>query len=225
MNKSNTWDFIASEYDTITQLVTVPCVAKSLEQVSLLPVTSSAHSIKVIDLAAGPGILATLLDEAYLQAGYLEKVTFLSTDCSSRMVELAERRFASRNWPSSQFSARTLDAMHLVDVPSDHYTHAFSTFGLMMIPDASKALGEMFRVLEPSGTIGITTWHKVGWLPFFSECVARAKGSSNKEENANPPLPIVVNCSAESYVRTVLENAGFQNIMVSTFETPWSFAN
>ncbi len=48
-----------------------------------------------------------------------------------------------------------------------HYTHAFCIFGLMMMPDASKALDGMFRVLGLSGTIGITTWHKVGWLPFF----------------------------------------------------------
>jgi ubiquinone/menaquinone biosynthesis C-methylase UbiE len=225
MNKSDTWDFISSEYDADAQELTGPCIVKLLEQVSLLPVTSSTRSIKGIELASGPGILATLLGEAYSRAGYLENVTFLSTDFSPKMVELAERRFASRNWPSSQFSARTLDATHLVDVPSDHYTHAFCTFGLMMIPDASKALDEMFRVLEPSGTIGITTWHKVGWFPFFSECVARAKASSKKEEKATPSLPIAANWSAESYVRTVLENAGFQNIVVSIFETPWLFAN
>jgi len=95
----------------------------------------------------------------------------------------------------------------------------------MMIPDASKALGEMVRVLEPSGTIGITTWHKVGWSPLFSESIARAKASSHKEEKTTPPLPMRADWSAESYVRTVLENAGFQNIVVSIFETLWSFAN
>ncbi len=161
MKKSDTWDFIASEYDAIQQ-VTSPCIVKLLEQISLLPVTSSTPSIKVIDLASGPRVLAKLLGETYSQAGYLEKVTFLSTDFSPKMVELTQRRFASHNFPSTQFSARTLDATNLLNVPSDHYTHAFCAFGVMMIPGAYKALSEMFRVLETSGTIGITTWHKVG---------------------------------------------------------------
>lgn len=226
MNKSDTWDFISSEYDVLAQKVTGPCIVKLLEQVSVLPVTPFAHPIKVIDLASGPGILTTLLGDAYSHAGCLEKLTILSTDFSSNMVEIAERQFASRNWPSSQFSARTLDATNLVAVPSDHYTYAFCTFGVMMIPDASKALSEMFRVLEPSGTIGITTWQKAGWMPIFSECISRAKMSPSKEETSHTAhVPIGSNWSTESYVQKVLEDAGFQNIRVSIFETPWSFAN
>ena len=225
MNRPDTWDFCAPEYDTIAGEVTGPCIVKMLEQVSVLPVTSPARTIKVIDLASGPGILSTLLGEAYSQAGCLEKVEVLSTDFSPAMVEVATRRFASRNWPSSQFSARTLDATNLVNVPSDHYTHAFCTFGLMMIPDASKAVNEMFRVLQPSGTIGITTWYKVGWMPLFSECVARAKMSATKEENAAPPTPVTGLWSDTSYVQKILEDTRFQNIKVSIFEARWSFAN
>jgi len=151
MNSRDTWDACASEYDSSLQKVAGPCIVKLLEQVGLLPVTSSSRTIKVIDLACGPGFLGTLLGEAYSQAGYLEKVNILSTDFSSNMVKIAERHFASRNWLSPQFSARTLDATNLDGVPSGYYTHAFCSFGIMMVPDAPKALNEMFRVLEPSG--------------------------------------------------------------------------
>ena len=225
MNRSETWDFCASEYDTNAEAVTGPCIGKLLEQASVVPVNSTAHPIKVIDLAAGPGILGTLLGNAYSQAGCLEKLTVLSTDFSSKMVEMAERRFKSHNWTPSQFSARTLDATDLAGIPSNYYTHAFCTFGIMMIPDASKALKEMFRVLEPSGTIGITTWHKVGWMPIFFECLARAKMTSAEQEKATPPVPVARNWSETSYVQKVLEDACFQNVQVSTYETPWSFAN
>ena len=117
MNKSETLDFIASEYDAI-QRATTPCIVKLLEQISLLPVNSSTGPIKVIDLASGPAVLAILLGEAYSQVGYLDKITFLSSDFSPKMVELAERRFASHNWSQAQFSFRTFDAANLVGVPS-----------------------------------------------------------------------------------------------------------
>ncbi|CAF1631060.1 unnamed protein product, partial [Adineta ricciae] len=187
MNKAETWDFCAPEYETLAVPVTGPCITKLLEQVSILPVTvSTAQTIKAIDIAGGAGFLSTLLGEAYSKAGLLEKVTILSSDFSPKMVEFTERSFASHNWPSSQFYARVLDATNLVDVSSNHFTHAFCTFGLMMIPDASKALNEMLRVLQPSGTVAITTWQKVGWVPIVSECIARAKMSSTKEENSVP---------------------------------------
>lgn len=225
MNKPDTWDNCASEYDTVAVKVTGPCISKLLEQVSIFPVTSFSRTIKVIDLAGGPGILGTLIGEAYSQAGHLEKVTFLSTDFSPIMVEKAKHRFASHNWPTSQFSASTFDATNLVTVPSNHYSHAFCTFGIMMIPDASKVLNEMFRVLEPSGVIGLTTWHKVGWMPIVSECLARVKISSTKQDNAALCAPLTGGWSDTSYVQKMLEDAHFQNVQVNIFESRWSFTN
>ena len=228
MNRSDTWDFCAPEYDATAEKVTGPCIVKLLEQTSVLPVNSAARPIKVIDLAAGPGILSTLLGRAYSEAGCLEKMTVLSTDFSSKMVEIAEHRFSLHNWSPPQFSARTLDATNLIDVPSDHYTHAFCSFGIMMIPDALKALQEMFRVLAPSGTVGITAWHKVGWMPIFAECVARAKScssSSSEKETATPPSPVTHRWSDASYLQKVLEDNGFQNVQVNVFESRMSLAN
>jgi demethylmenaquinone methyltransferase/2-methoxy-6-polyprenyl-1,4-benzoquinol methylase len=225
MNNRDTWDACASEYDGSLKKVTGPCIVKLLEQVGLLPVTSSSRTIKVIDLACGPGFLGTLLGEAYSQAGYLEKMTILSTDFSSNMVKIAERHFSSRNWPSPQFSARTIDATNLDGVPSACYTHAFCTFGIMMIPDAPKALNEMFRVLEPSGTIGITTWYKLGWMPIYAECLTRAKVSSTKAEDTTVRSPMGREWFETSYVQKVLEDAHFENVHVSIFESRWSFAN
>jgi len=94
---------------------------------------------------------------------------------------MTERRSASRNRLPPQFSARTLDSTDLVDVPSDYYTHVFCIFGIMMVPDA---LNEMFPVLEPSGTIGMTIWHKIDRMPIFLECLARAKMPFSKIEDA-----------------------------------------
>ena len=225
MNKAETWDFCALEYDTTAEAVTSPCVTKLLEQVSILPPPAASNTINVIDVAAGPGFLGTILGDAYSQAGLLEKMTLLSTDFSPKMVEIAERRFASRNWPSSKFSSRTLDAANLVDVPSDHFTHAFCTFGIMMVPDYSKALNEMYRVLQPSGIIGITTWHTVGWMPIVSEAVARVKALSPQDKNSAMPSPVLQGWTDTLYIQKVLEDAGFHNVQVNTFESQWSFKN
>lgn len=225
MNKADLWNYCAVEYDAVVPAITEPCIVKLLEQVLLLPVTATNGTVKVIDLAAGPGFLAAILGEAYSQAGLFEKMTILSTDFSSTMVEIAERHFASRNWSPSQFSARTLDATNLVDVPSNHYTHAFCTFGVIMIPDAPKALSEMHRVLQPLGIVGITSWEKVGWMPIVTECIARVKASSTKDGSSALPTSLLHGWSDKSYVQKVLEDAGFQNVQASTFESRWSFAN
>ena len=225
MNSQETWDSCAPEYDITVTRLTGPCIVKLLEEVSLLPVLSSTGAIKVIDLAAGPGILGTLLGNAYFDAGCLEKISVLSTDFSPNMVKIAEQRFVSNNWPSSQFSARTLNAMDLAGVPSDHYTHAFCAFGIMMVPDAAKALREMFRVLEPSGTVGITTWNKLGYMPLVSECLARARMSTTEEENVASDLPVPADWFKTSYVQKMLEDAGFQNVQMSIFQSRWLFTN
>ena len=226
MNSSIFWDSYSSEYDKGVQKITGPCVVNLLEQVALLPVSSSARPIKVIDIAAGPGFLSTVIGEAYSRAGCLDKVNILSTDFSEGMTGQAQQHFTSLHWPSSQFTARTLDATNLVDVPSNYYTHAFCTFGIMMVPDAPKAIDEMVRVLEPAGTIGIATWQTIGWIPIISECLARAKLSSDKKESiAVGPTTPPPKWSDASYVRRVLEDAHFQNVHVSVFESRWSFAN
>jgi len=226
MNKSETWDICAQDYLTTTQNVTGRCIVELLEELSLLPVTSSAPTIKVIDIAAGTGILAILLGEAYSQAGQFDKITILSTDFSKVMMQKAQTQFNARNWPETQLSTRVADATDLVDIPSDFYTHAFCTFGLMLIPNASKAINEMFRVLQSTGTIGIATWQKVGWFPIVMECVSRAKKAcpSNEEQTVSSNNFLSA-WSDASYVQQVLEDGGFENVRTKIFESRWSFNN
>ena len=226
MDKSETWDACAEDYVNNTQKVTTQCVVKLLEELSVFPVTSSASPIKVIDIAAGPGTLGILLGEAYSQAGQLDKITILSTDFSKMMIEQAQDHINSRSWSSTQFSTCVADATNLVNIPSDFYTHAFCTFGLMMIPNPAKALSEMFRVLQSAGTVGVTTWQKIAWHPIVTECVSRArKACPSNDQNATSTDDVLYTWSDTACVQQVLENAGFENVKISIFETCWSFAD
>lgn len=226
MDSPAMWDACVTEYGIIAPKVTGPCITNMLEQVGLLPVNGFTQPIRAIDLAAGPGLLATILGDAYAQAGSLDKVSILSTDFSPKMVEKSAEHFASFKWPPAQFPSRTLDAANLDDVPSNHYTHAFCSFGLMMMPEATKVLSEMLRVLEPSGTVGITTWKVVGWFPVVMGAIARAKMLNGGEQTV--PVgrgPIQADWSDTAHVQKMLEEAGFQDVQVTTYESRWSFDN
>jgi hypothetical protein len=62
-------------------------------------------------------------------------------------------------------------------------------------------------------------------MPIYAECLTRAKMSSTKEENTTVRSPIGREWFETSHIQKVLEDAHFENVHVSIFESRWSFAN
>jgi SAM-dependent methyltransferase len=98
---------------------------------------------RILELAAGTGVLTREL----LATGTAD-VT--ATDLNQAMVELGRRQVPGATW-------RQADALHL---PFD--AGAFDTvacqFGVMFFPDRPAAYAETRRVLEPDGSLFLSTW-------------------------------------------------------------------
>lgn len=61
-------------------------------------------------------------------------------------------------------------------LPDEHFTHVFTNFEFMALPDPSKALKECHRVLRPGATCGFTTWGSIPWLSDMRAAMASIPG-------------------------------------------------
>jgi ubiquinone/menaquinone biosynthesis C-methylase UbiE len=130
------WDAIAEGYDRYVAPQEVDLANEALLLVGLEP------GDRFLDVAAGPGGLS--LPAARLGA------EVLATDWSPAMIERFEAR--AREEGLSKAEGRVMDC-HALDLPDDTFDVAGSQFGVMLVPDQSRALREMVRVTKPGGRV------------------------------------------------------------------------
>jgi ubiquinone/menaquinone biosynthesis C-methylase UbiE len=100
----------------------------------------------LLDVAAGPGGAALKLTNAGFDV--------TAIDASAEMVARIGER--ARN-AAVTVDARTMEATAL-GFPDNSFDAAISVFGIVLVPDAASALGEMRRVVRPGGTVVVVTW-------------------------------------------------------------------
>jgi len=113
-------------------------------------------------------------------------------DTSEPMILYLENRAKKEGWTGTE--AKIIDGID-TKLPSDTYTHAFSTFGIGHMPDPLVALSEMHRVLVPGGSIGLAFWHEIDW---YKEYVRAAL-----ETLPGPPK----NPTADQFMKAIMEGA------------------
>ena len=64
-----------------------------------------------------------------------------------------------------------------MDLPSNHFTHVISNFGLIGIPEPRAILSEVYRVLRPSGTAAFSIFKSVGWFDIARVAIANIPGA------------------------------------------------
>lgn len=99
----------------------------------------------ILELTAGPGETGFLAAERLLPGG-----TLISTDLSVGMVDAARRGAEARGF--SHVECRTMDAQ-AIDLPDASVDGVISRFGLMLLPEPTKAFAEIRRVLRPAGRL------------------------------------------------------------------------
>jgi len=184
----------------------------------------------VLDVGCGPGsaTLALINDHAESLA---PTTRIVASDFSAGMVAqvraLRERKLddladageggqnaqARRLW--QQLEAQVWNAQDLSAVPDGCVSHYIASLVLFMLPDASSGLREAHRVLEPSGVMSCSSWKSVSWMDLAME--ARGKHASDFK------LPQKW-AEAES-VRTLLEEAGFEDVVVEEVRTYMNVEN
>lgn len=116
----------------------------------------------VLELTAGPGETGFLVAERVGPQGRL-----ISSDVSPGMVEAARRGAEARGLGNIEL--RVMDAQHL-DLPAASVDGVLSRFGVMLVPEPARVLGEAKRVLRGGGGVAYAVWgppESNPWLTLF----------------------------------------------------------
>jgi ubiquinone/menaquinone biosynthesis C-methylase UbiE len=130
------WNSLSDGYHDHWEHLTPQIIPLMLER------TGVGADSQVLDIASGPGYAAG--------AAAALGATATGIDLSENMRDLA-----ATNFPDVSFQLGDAE-----DLPFDTGSFDVVTmnFGVLHFPDADKALGEAFRVLQSGGRLGFTAW-------------------------------------------------------------------
>ena len=117
---------------------------------SLVDACAISAGQEVLDVAAGTGNLALL--------AAAEGADVVATDLSSAQVELGRARSEAEGF-DVEWLVADVEALPFEDARFDCCA---SAFGAMLAPRPEVAAREMFRVVRPGGTVGLTVWGRYG---------------------------------------------------------------
>src|ERR671914_27545 len=128
-------------------------LSKRLEPAS--PTLSDACAVsagqEVLDVAAGDGNFAL--------ACAREGASVVASDLAPGMVERGRARSEAEGYDIEWVEADVED----LPFEDGRFDCVGSTFGAMMAPRPRRAAEEMFRVVRPGGTVGMTAWTPHGF--------------------------------------------------------------
>ena len=158
------------------------------------PITSDSI---ILDNACGPGIVT---GEIIKQSKPDTTPQFFAADYSPAMLE----QLRKHTW-ASEVHSEVMDAQDL-KYPDEKFTHSFTNFALMAIPDPIKAAKQIYRTLKPGGTAALTTWKELGYMVIFHDAQRKVKPESNFLPG---PRAISGEWMSDWKFRSTLEAAGF----------------
>ena len=192
------WHHKAAHYDTYLGAVTKQVVEH------LLDAAKVRKHMHVLDVASGPGYGAGFAIQRGAQA--------TGVDFAAGMVEEAQKRFPAARFQEGDGCALSFDA--------ESFDAVICSFGLMHMPNPTKAVGEAFRVLKPSARYAYSLWDPEHKQPFFSLV------SSAIEKYGDAQLAPAKNSEAfkfnnHSVCCGILSDAGFVNVKISALQCLW----
>jgi len=194
----NAWNAIAGGYD---ELVTPSNISLAEEALHLVDLRAG---MKFLDVAAGTGALS--LPAARLGA------QVLATDISPAMIELLDARAQQEGL--FDLKSRVMDGQAL-ELKDDTFDVAGSQYGVMLVPDFSRALKEMVRVIKPGGRVLIISFGhptKVEFLSFFMQAMKTViPGFTGLPMD---PLPLPFQVSDPGKLRKEMAKVNLKNIRV-----------
>jgi ubiquinone/menaquinone biosynthesis C-methylase UbiE len=117
---------------------------------------ASGSPSKVLELAAGTGIVTRMLRDALPASAHL-----LATDLNPPMLEVARKKFNAGD--KIVFQPADATALPFEDAAFDAIA---CQFGVMFFPDKDKSYREAYRVLSPGGRYLFNVWDAFEYNPF-----------------------------------------------------------
>ncbi len=195
------FDRIAEGYAHWWAPVLAPAVEQLLDR---FEPAIAAGARTLVDVGTGTGQLAV---------GALERwqdLEIVGIDPSSEMCAMAERE-ASRRLPTADRDRFRVTVAFADQMPLDDgaFDGALSSFVLQLVPNRSRALREVRRILRPGGAFAFVTWLQDDRV-FAPD---RAFDEVLEEAGIEPPEPDARSGDLPSVERTVneLRRAGFRD--------------
>ena len=181
----------------------------------LVQMAELRRGLWVLDVATGPGEPALTAAHRVGTHGQV-----LGIDFSAAMLKTAASRARQAGIRNTQF--RRMDAERL-KLPDMIFDRVFCRFGLMLMPDAERALAEMYRVLVPSGRVAVAIWGaqpKVNTMGIVREVLVR-----NHVFKPPPGAPDFFRFGKAGAIERALKIAGFKDIRIERMTVEWVFTD
>ncbi len=124
---------------------------RTVERLALQP------GATVLDVGCGTGASAIPAAE---QIGPEGKV--IAVDLADRLLEIARRKAASRKLQNIEFCRGDMEDL---GYPDRHFDAVICVFAIFFVPDVTKQISELWRMVRPNGQLAITTWGPRVWEP------------------------------------------------------------
>lgn len=196
----NAWDKIAVGYDEF--------VTPSHKDISeeALRLAGLRADMKFLDVAAGTGALS--IPAARLGA------RVLATDISPVMIERLNAHAQEEGL--ANLEGCVMDG-HSLDLENDTFDLSGSQYGVMLLPNMPRALGEMVRVTRPGGRVMIISFgspSEVEFLGFFLRAMKTVVPDFAGLPMNPPPLPFQL--ANPEKLHQAMDHAGLRDISVET---------
>jgi len=190
------WQRVADQYHSSWGSVTSSIGAALLDLVGI------ESGVRLLDVATGPGYVASLARASGAVA--------LGLDFSTEMVAKANGLF-----PGVQFQVGDAEALPFAESSFDRVV---SNFGLLHVSNPDKAIREARRVLAPGGSFGFTVWASGEAVGFslLSEAIMEFG-----QPVCLPDGPNFYQFSDPEYCQEVLQEAGFDECEASVVTMAW----
>ncbi|KAF9893839.1 hypothetical protein FE257_010009 [Aspergillus nanangensis] len=166
----------------------------------------------ILDSACGTGVVSDVLHRTLDSQGK-KNLDLTCGDISDSLVEYMNQKISNERWPNT--TAKLVDAQN-TQLPSDHYTHVFAGFAFVGFPDPKVAMTEVFRILQPGGTIAISSWARPDWVPITKAAVDTMPGNLFFPTTEQFLNALNEGWDTESHVRSQIEQGGFDFVQVTT---------
>lgn len=197
------WDNAAVYYDAAWQQPLAPAQDRLLDSAALEP------GERVLDVACGTGLVTFPAAEAVEPGGAV-----VATDLSDGMIERARQIADARGTHNVTFARMDAEALAL---PDGAFDVVLCALGLMYVPDPTRALREMHRVLAPGGRAVAAVWgarRNCGWADVFPIVNRRVQSDV---------CPLFFRLGTGAALEATFREAGFASITSDRFRTALPF--
>lgn len=174
----------------------------------MLNAVQAGEGTRLLDLACGPGALSA--------AAAKRGAVVTGLDMAEPMLAIARSRC-----PEGEFHNGDAENLPFED---EAYDAVVSSFGILHIADADKAISEVHRVLKPGGSFAFTCWFPPEKNPFMGLILGSVEAHGTLEVNL-PPGPPLYRFGDPIECQNVLKAAGFAPEPVTEVPVVWGFSS